>query len=514
MKSLFCLPFFIALMCVTTHAQDGFQAIDLTSIEIPPNQVIQIPIDAKNNPFFTLALLVAPDQLNELSHRMTMDQQNNPWNTFKEDNHHTHLQKDISSLIFLPAKKGWLEINLGSYTLQSGDELHLFYPEKTINSSTQASVRGKKSLICPCPLPSFKGRDQWCQSQNCPTDITPIITDVSHLIIHHSAGANSSSDWPAVVHSIWNYHVNTNGWDDIGYNWLIDPNGVIYEGRADNIQGAHFCGLNPNTMGICVMGTYSEEQPAAQALESITRLFAWKSCQENINPEGLDYHPPLDDEIFTVSGHMDGCATACPGDELYALLPEIRAQIQLEMDESCGNILAPINLQASEASSGVIQLNWSDQSDNETNFVLERKDPGSDYFYPINTLGENEESYLDETNYLDESLSYRVLAANEQDTSIYSNTITLLTTTTEELTKNQALVSIYPKVFNQFLTLKNLVEEPISISVYHAGGKTIQTEKLLGNMTYQLNTGSWARGIYFINYQSAQIMETIKIIKP
>ena len=514
MKSLFYFPFLIGLICTTIQAQDAFQAFDLNDLEIGSDQVIRIPIEAQNAPFFTLALTIEPDQLNKLWYRTIINQRNHPWNTFEKDEHHTHPQKDISRLIFLPAETTWLELNLGSYAPKLGDELHPFFPNKTQPSDSQTMVRGTQNLSCPCPQPSFKGRDQWCQSQNCPTDVTPIITDVSHLIIHHSAGASTSSDWPAVVYSIWNYHVNTNGWDDIGYNWLIDPNGVIYEGRADNIQGAHFCGLNPNTMGICILGTYTDEQPEAQALESITRLFAWKSCQENINPEGLDYHPPLDEEIFTISGHMDGCATACPGDELYDLLPEIRAQIQLEMDESCGNILAPINLQAAETSSGIIQLNWSDQSDNETSFVLERKEPDSDYFYPISTLGENEESYLDETNYLDESLSYRVLAANEQDTSIYSNTITLLTTSTEELAKNQALVSIYPKVFNQFLTLKNLAEEPISISVYHVGGQSIHTEKLQSNMTYQLNTGSWSKGIYFIHYQSAELMETIKIIKP
>lgn len=150
-------------------------------------------------------------------------------------------------------------------------ELLLFNPGKTEIAPTPYHPSAEFRSACPCPQPPFIDRDGWCPNGDCPIDATPEWTTVTHLIVHHSATSNTSSDWPAVVRSIWNSHVNgpNTGWDDIGYNWLIDPEGNIYQGRFDNQQGAHFCSKNQGTMGVCVIGTYTSELPTVAALTAL-----------------------------------------------------------------------------------------------------------------------------------------------------------------------------------------------------------------------------------------------------
>ncbi|MBK7408702.1 MAG: N-acetylmuramoyl-L-alanine amidase [Saprospirales bacterium] len=207
---------------------------------------------------------------------------------------------------------------------------HFFNPGK---SSAQAQADHGDRAGCPCPQPNYLDRLGWCPSGNCPIDPTPQPTVVTHLIVHHSAGSNSSSDWSAVVRSIWDYHVNVNGWDDIGYNWLIDPNGVLYEGRGNDLQGAHFCGTNAGTMGICMLGTFTSVVPSNQSVGKLEKLLAWKCCDRNIDPEDFSFHPNSGLNLFNISGHRDGiCSTECPGDSLYARLPLIRTDVKDSID--------------------------------------------------------------------------------------------------------------------------------------------------------------------------------------
>jgi hypothetical protein len=129
--------------------------------------------------------------------------------------------------------------------------------EEIRKSARRAAAPDQRSGVTPPPLVT---REQWgCTPQTCPAKEAPAYTPVTHLIVHYTAGVNTATDWPAVVRSIWALHVQGNGWNDIGYNYLIDPDGVLYEGRAggDGVLGAHFSGVNSGTMGVALMGTYS-----------------------------------------------------------------------------------------------------------------------------------------------------------------------------------------------------------------------------------------------------------------
>ena len=164
----------------------------------------------------------------------------------------------------------------------------------------------------------------------------PAYTVVTHAVVHHTAGANELTNWAAEVRNIWYFHTFTNGWGDIGYNFLIDPNGVIYEGRAggNGAIGAHFSCRNTNTVGIGLLGTYSSVPPTAAALASLEKLLADLCRRDAIDPQAVLYHLPTQLVVPTILGHRDGnpstqtCTrTECPGDVLYSMLPMIRSDV-------------------------------------------------------------------------------------------------------------------------------------------------------------------------------------------
>jgi N-acetylmuramoyl-L-alanine amidase len=183
------------------------------------------------------------------------------------------------------------------------------------------------------PKPPVVPRTEWeCPDGQITTHGSLSFTTVTHLIVHHTAMGveEPSSDWPALVRSIWNFHVLERGWADIGYNYLIDPNGVIYEGRSggDNVMGAHFSGVNAGTMAVALLGDFTAEAPTTDALNGLKEILAWKCDQCGLDPEGRSLHEASQLILNTISGHRDGPkATECPGEALYLLLPAIRADI-------------------------------------------------------------------------------------------------------------------------------------------------------------------------------------------
>ena len=192
-----------------------------------------------------------------------------------------------------------------------------------------------------CELPTYITRTGW----NCPdgqdfSGGTPSLTNVTHLVVHHSAGSNTSSNWAATVLSIWNYHVFTNGWSDIAYNIIVAPDGIIYESRGGNdgydldVLSAATCGSNSGSMAVCVLGNYEIVEPTTEALESLEEILAWKAEDRSIDPVGsssLNSYGVLD-HIF---GHRQGCATACPGQNLYDELPNVRLSVHDLIDIEC-----------------------------------------------------------------------------------------------------------------------------------------------------------------------------------
>ncbi|MFF4564310.1 peptidoglycan recognition protein [Streptomyces sp. NPDC001435] len=163
---------------------------------------------------------------------------------------------------------------------------------------------------------------------------------IKAAFVHHSAGGNkyTCAQAPSVIRSIYRYHVKSMRWRDIGYNFLVDKCGNIYEGRAGGaakaVMGAHTRGFNSNTMGIAVLGSYGTTKPASAAVKAIAKLTAWKLGLYGINPRGKTYLTSGGGNLYpkgknvrlnVISGHRDGFATQCPGKKLYSKLGTARS---------------------------------------------------------------------------------------------------------------------------------------------------------------------------------------------
>jgi hypothetical protein len=211
--------------------------------------------------------------------------------------------------------------------------------EGTLNMSTvyvkplilpKSSEKGAK-IGADCEKPTVIPSSTWRAGLTPPKEL-PVQTTTKHIIVHHAAGSNTATNYTDVVRNIYTFHTGTNGWNDVGYNFLIAQDGTIYEGRdgqkvmdGDNVLGAHFCGQNAGTMGICLLGDYMTAQPSTKSLESLVKLIAWKMKKEKLEPIGNTLHSASGRLIQNISAHRDGsCATSCPGNNLYAILEQIR----------------------------------------------------------------------------------------------------------------------------------------------------------------------------------------------
>jgi hypothetical protein len=161
---------------------------------------------------------------------------------------------------------------------------------------------------------------------------------VRFALVHHTAGTNSYSPQQsaAIVRGIEIYHVRGNGWNDIGYNFLVDKYGQVFEGRYGgvdkNVVGAHAEGFNTGSVGVAVIGTYTDAAPPAVAQRALADLLAWRLDIAHVDPlstltvsSGGNPRYPVGVPVFlhAISGHRDTGFTTCPGDALYARLGAI-----------------------------------------------------------------------------------------------------------------------------------------------------------------------------------------------
>ena len=163
--------------------------------------------------------------------------------------------------------------------------------------------------------------------------------NVKAAFVHHTDTGNGykCSQAASVIRGIYRYHVKSMGWRDIGYNFLVDKCGTIYEGRAGGVAkpvlGAHTLGFNTKSMGIAVLGSFGSAKPPAAAVKAIARLTAWKLGIWGGNPSGKTYLKSGGGNLYrkgknvrlnVISGHRDGFATDCPGLQLYRKLGTTR----------------------------------------------------------------------------------------------------------------------------------------------------------------------------------------------
>jgi hypothetical protein len=189
------------------------------------------------------------------------------------------------------------------------------------------------------PRPRIVTRRGWGANESGRERKFAYTKNVRAAFVHHTASGNnySCSQVPSLIRGIYRYHVKSMGWRDIGYNFLVDKCGNIYEGRAGGVAkpvlGAHTLGFNPNSMGIAVLGSFGASKPSAAGVKAVARLTAWKLGLFGANPRGKTYLKSGGGNLYrkgknvrlnVISGHRDGFVTECPGGQLYRKLGSAR----------------------------------------------------------------------------------------------------------------------------------------------------------------------------------------------
>ncbi|MFI6059142.1 N-acetylmuramoyl-L-alanine amidase [Streptomyces sp. NPDC051286] len=223
-------------------------------------------------------------------------------------------------------------------------------PTASASSSPTASTSPSASLPpappSTVPKPPITSRAGWGADESISPEAPEYNPTLKAVFVHHTAGTNtySCADSAAIVRSVYAYHVKSNGWKDIGYNFLVDKCGTIFEGRKGGVDrpvlGSHTYGFNRESTGISVLGNYTTTAAPSAVTTSVARIAAWKLGQYKGDPAGSTMltagatQSNYFKKAFTagtqysfkqISGHRDGYNSECPGNMLYGQLPAIRS---------------------------------------------------------------------------------------------------------------------------------------------------------------------------------------------
>ncbi|MGA4846912.1 peptidoglycan recognition protein family protein [Streptomyces sp. G5(2025)] len=220
--------------------------------------------------------------------------------------------------------------------------------------STSTVVSGRRSVMPAAAVPARRAatafraarprivpREAWLAPGTPEPPPARYADRVEALFVHHTDSPNrySCADAPRIIRSLHAGQAGSRKWDDIGYNFLVDRCGTLYEGRAGGAErpvvGAHTQGFNQRSAGVAAIGTFTAGTPVPRAMaDAIAALAAWKLGLAGIDPRGaallvsshnMSRFPVGTDAVLpTVAGHTDGYPTHCPGAALTARLPAIR----------------------------------------------------------------------------------------------------------------------------------------------------------------------------------------------
>lgn len=218
-------------------------------------------------------------------------------------------------------------------------------------AAVTASIRNASystSVAAEAASPQIYSRADWgAPAQICTPDVARTVVGA---VLHHTAGSDSYSTVAEAMQQIRNdaqFHISSRGWCDIGYNFIVDKWGNIYEGRANSLDqpviGVHTGGFNTGTVGVAMLGTY-DAAPSAATQAAVARIVGWRLGAYGVDPQGsMIYHTGAgensryaneDVALPRVFGHRDTAFTACPGQGGWNALPSIRAMAR---DASASN---------------------------------------------------------------------------------------------------------------------------------------------------------------------------------
>jgi N-acetylmuramoyl-L-alanine amidase-like protein len=250
-----------------------------------------------------------------------------------------------------------------------GVRLHLVQVTAQIGARAVAAAL---PLIAPALAagpgqPPIIAREAWAQGAATPRT-APAYGAVRMAFVHHTENPNgySAADVPAMLLAIFFFHRDVRGWNDIGYNFVVDLFGRVFEARAGGIDepviGAQAGGYNGRSTGVAVLGDFVSRPVSAPARRALAHLLAWKLSLHGVPVEGrvtvrvssagaLYSRFPAGARVSLprIAGHRDADSTDCPGDGLYAQLPALRSgasglagrPLRLTMAPGAGVPIAP-----------------------------------------------------------------------------------------------------------------------------------------------------------------------------
>lgn len=204
--------------------------------------------------------------------------------------------------------------------------------EATLAGESFAAAGDLSALaVAATARPTIYSRAQWGADESIMT-WTPQVGRVLGTTVHHTAGTNNytAAQVPSIIRGIYTYHAVSRNWGDIGYNILVDKYGRLWEGRAGGLEraivGAHAAGVNSQAFGISVLGNYETVQIPTVAIDAAARAIAWKFSLHGLQAGATT---TIDGKrLQTVFGHREVGQTSCPGQYLFARLPELRSKVK------------------------------------------------------------------------------------------------------------------------------------------------------------------------------------------
>ena len=197
--------------------------------------------------------------------------------------------------------------------------------DSTSNGSDAASL----SAAVYTPKPVIYSRAQWGADERMRDKSSLHYYEVHAGFVHHTVNANNytRAEVPGIIRSIYAYHTQSRGWSDIGYNFVVDRFGRIWEGRYGGVDrpvvGAHTLNYNDYAFAMSAIGNYDITRPSKAMVQAYGALFAWKLSLHGVDASSTKQW--VGSRYFeAINGHRDAAATACPGRYLYAKIPRIR----------------------------------------------------------------------------------------------------------------------------------------------------------------------------------------------
>jgi hypothetical protein len=224
----------------------------------------------------------------------------------------------------------------------NGLEAHMITPDLTATPGTEGPRAGVATAATA--RPRIISRAAWGANESIRRANPDYSDTVKAAFVHHTVQSNSysPSESAALIRSDYLYHVRTRGWNDIGYNFLVDRYGRVFEGRYGGVTravlGAHAGGFNTNSTGVALLGTFTTARPTGPMLAALHRLLAWKLDLTHVDPRahtvlrsagGANTRYPAGRRVVvnTILGHRSTSYTTCPGNPTIARLGSIRRAV-------------------------------------------------------------------------------------------------------------------------------------------------------------------------------------------